>query len=113
MTAHFQRVQQAQTLGEVRFDMHLPEYPIPMLDAAPLNPSFGALYQQVLMVPPEGSEAGEGGSGDASEPGEGGPEGASEPGKPSILAQKLQDLGEGRTPYQPMEFEKQPAEAQE
>ena len=113
MTAHFQRVQQAQTLGEVRFDMHLPEYPSPMLDAAPLNPSFGALYQQVLMVPPEGSEAGEGGSGDASEPGEGGPEGASEPGQPSILAQKLQDLGEGRTPYQPMEFEKQPAEAQE
>jgi hypothetical protein len=103
MDSHFQRVQAGLTVGEFRMSMNLPDYPSPMVNASPMNPSLGTIYQQALMVPPDGAEDpdadGEGEDGGASND-SGQPEGAD--GQPSELAQRLQRLGEGRTAYEPM-----------
>jgi hypothetical protein len=98
-SAEFQRIQQGLTYGEMRVYLGLPEYPSPMLAASPLNPSLGALYQQALMVPPEGADGPDGQDG-----GEGptGPE-EEDQGQPSLLAQRLQRLGEHPAPYEPMQ----------
>jgi hypothetical protein len=108
MDAYWTQAQAGETLGEHRAFMALPEYPSPMVNASPLNPSLGAIYQQALMVPPEGAdgdqEAGEGGEGDGSEPAD-----DQNSGQPSALAQKLQELGEGRTAYEPMQAQQEAA----
>ena len=105
MDSHWQRVQAGMTLGEHRMAMQLPEYPSAMVNASPLNPSLGAIYQQALMVPPDGAD---GEDPDAEDGGEG--EDPAAGGEPSELAQRLQRLGEGRTAYEPMQ-EQEPAAA--
>ena len=99
MDGHWQRVQAGLTVGEHRVSMGMPAYPSPMVDASPLNPSLGAIYQQSLMVPPEG--AGDGEEDPNAEPGDG-----EDGGEPSEMAQRLQRLGEGRTAYEPMQDNK-------
>ena len=92
-SAEFTRLQQGFTVGEMRAYLNLPEYPSPMIEAALLNPSMGALYQQVLSVPPEGSEDdAEGGQEDNQDP-------EAQGGEPSALAQRLQSLSGAETPY--------------
>ena len=55
----------------------LPAYPSPMVEAAPLNPSMGAVFMQSLMVPTDSAE----GDGSDSFPGQ--DEGQEDPGAPS------------------------------
>lgn len=56
-SAEFQRVQQGATWGEARKMVGLSEYPSPMLNDSPVNPSLGALYQSVLMANPDGADS--------------------------------------------------------
>jgi hypothetical protein len=51
-SAEFQRMQQTLTFGESRKIWgSLPEYPSPMVNETPLNPSLGAVFMQALMSP--------------------------------------------------------------
>lgn len=70
-SAEFQRLQLTATLGEARKMWGgLPAFPSAILEAAPLNPSMGALYQSVLMVPLDGEDGADGGE-DGGEPTDG------------------------------------------
>lgn len=85
---HFQALQASGTWGEMRKIFGgFEEYPSPILQVAPVNPSMGALFQQVLSVPPEG--------GGLPDDEDGGEEGAGQPGSPALgdtLASRLQEI---------------------
>lgn len=89
-SAEFQRLNATGTWGELRrmwggFD----PYPSEILNAAPANPSLGALFQQVLSVPLEGAPGAEGGEG-------GNGEGPS--GQASSVASRLAELAQDSAP---------------
>lgn len=91
--AEFQRLNATGTWGELRKMWGgLDAYPSEMMNAAPANPSLGALFQQVLAVPLDGP-GGEGG-GDAG----GDPAGQDGPSQTGSLASRLAALSQDSAP---------------
>lgn len=62
-SAEFSRVQAGATFGELRAMIGLSSYPSALLQAAPVNPSLGALYNMSVSIPADYGDGGEGGEG--------------------------------------------------
>jgi hypothetical protein len=104
-SAEFARIQAGYTVDEMRVYLGRGEYPSPIVGAAPLNPSLGAVYQQALSVPPDGVED-ENGQDDTGVDDEDGAEG----GQPSELSERLAALsGKSETPYERLDQVKEEA----